>query len=76
MILVYGWFGSGENGEEIAARLRRDLLPTLLSGVMYWPACDFITFKFIPVHLQVNTDLCICFQILFHFFLSISCCYY
>ncbi|XP_044507744.1 protein SYM1-like [Mangifera indica] len=42
----------GENGEEIVARLKRDLLPTLISGIMYWPLCDFITFKFIPVHLQ------------------------
>ncbi|KAF5951822.1 hypothetical protein HYC85_009766 [Camellia sinensis] len=42
----------GENGAEIIARLKRDLLPTMLSGVMYWPICDFVTFKFIPVHLQ------------------------
>ncbi|KAK7280274.1 hypothetical protein RJT34_25336 [Clitoria ternatea] len=42
----------GETGSEIIARLKRDLLPTLLSGVMYWPVCDFITFRFIPVHLQ------------------------
>lgn len=42
----------GESGSEIVARLKRDLVPTMLSGVMYWPLCDFITFKFIPVHLQ------------------------
>ncbi|EPS65622.1 hypothetical protein M569_09156, partial [Genlisea aurea] len=42
----------GENGSEIAARLKRDLLPTLINGAMYWPLCDFVTFKFIPVHLQ------------------------
>lgn len=42
----------GENGTEIGARLKRDLFPTLLSGVMYWPLCDFITFRFIPVQLQ------------------------
>ncbi|EEF34890.1 Protein SYM1, putative [Ricinus communis] len=42
----------GENGSEIVARLKRDLLPTMMNGVMYWPICDFITFKFIPVHLQ------------------------
>ncbi|KAG4998455.1 hypothetical protein AAZX31_10G246100 [Glycine max] len=42
----------GETGSEIAARLKRDLLPTMLSGIMYWPICDFITFRFIPVHLQ------------------------
>ncbi|CAF2031844.1 hypothetical protein Bca4012_080856 [Brassica carinata] len=42
----------GENGSEIIARLKRDLLPTMLNGVMYWPMCDFITFKFFPVHLQ------------------------
>ncbi|KAG7540476.1 Mpv17/PMP22 [Arabidopsis thaliana x Arabidopsis arenosa] len=42
----------GENGSEIVARLKRDLLPTMLNGVMYWPLCDFITFKFCPVHLQ------------------------
>lgn len=44
---------SGENGTEIVARLKRDLLPTMLNGAMYWPICDFITFKFCPVHLQV-----------------------
>lgn len=46
--------GSGESGEEIIARLKRDLVPTLVSGIMYWPMCDFITFKFIPIHLQVQ----------------------
>ncbi|KAL1534521.1 PXMP2/4 family protein 4-like [Salvia divinorum] len=42
----------GESGGEIVARLRRDLIPTVMNGVMYWPVCDFVTFKFIPVHLQ------------------------
>ncbi|KAF9600762.1 hypothetical protein IFM89_012206 [Coptis chinensis] len=42
----------GENGAEIIARLKRDLLPTLTNGLMYWPICDFVTFKFIPVRLQ------------------------
>ena len=42
----------GESSTEIAARLKRDFLPTFLSGVMYWPFCDFITFRFVPVHLQ------------------------
>lgn len=56
----------GENGEEIVARLKRDLLPTLISGIMYWPLCDFITFKFIPVHLQVCDEV----------FVFIAFCYY
>ncbi|GAB2219333.1 hypothetical protein Drorol1_Dr00006968 [Drosera rotundifolia] len=42
----------GENGGEIIARLKRDFVPTLVNGAMYWPLCDFITFRFIPVHLQ------------------------
>lgn len=42
----------GESGEEILARLKRDLIPTMMNGVMYWPVCDFVTFKFIPLHLQ------------------------
>ncbi|KAI3992406.1 hypothetical protein MKX01_030292 [Papaver californicum] len=42
----------GENGAEIIARLKRDLLPTLKNGLIYWPMCDFVTFKFIPVRLQ------------------------
>lgn len=42
----------GETGGEILARLKRDLVPTTISGLMYWPICDFITFKFIPVRLQ------------------------
>ncbi|CAA0806781.1 Peroxisomal membrane 22 kDa (Mpv17/PMP22) family protein [Striga hermonthica] len=42
----------GESGSEIVARLKRDLLPTIINGLMYWPFCDFVTFKFIPVHLQ------------------------
>ncbi|KAL6517482.1 hypothetical protein OROMI_033183 [Orobanche minor] len=44
----------GESGPEIVARLKRDLVPTMINGVMYWPLCDFVTFKFIPVHLQVE----------------------
>lgn len=42
----------GENSEEILARLKRDLLPTLRNGLIYWPVCDFVTFKYVPVHLQ------------------------
>ncbi|KAL2894607.1 Protein sym-1 [Bienertia sinuspersici] len=43
---------SGETREEVVARLKRDLLPTLMKGLMYWPLCDFVTFKYVPVHLQ------------------------
>ncbi|CAK9154667.1 unnamed protein product [Ilex paraguariensis] len=46
----------GETGAEIVGRLKRDLIPTMINGVMYWPICDFVTFKFIPVHLQVCMD--------------------
>nr|CAD1822608.1 unnamed protein product [Ananas comosus var. bracteatus] len=42
----------GETFPEIIARLKRDLIPTFINGLVYWPACDFITFKFIPVRLQ------------------------
>uniref|UniRef100_A0A0D6QTJ8 Peroxisomal membrane protein MPV17 n=1 Tax=Araucaria cunninghamii TaxID=56994 RepID=A0A0D6QTJ8_ARACU len=45
-------FLQGESGSEILARLKRDLIPTFLSGVMYWPLCDFITYRYVPVHLQ------------------------
>ncbi|CAI5948104.1 unnamed protein product [Closterium sp. NIES-64] len=46
----------GENKEQIIARLRRDLIPTLISGACYWPVCDFITFRYVPVRLQVLTS--------------------
>ncbi|KAK6938594.1 Mpv17/PMP22 [Dillenia turbinata] len=42
----------GESAGDIVARLKRDLLPTLRNGLLYWPVCDFFTFKFVPVHLQ------------------------
>lgn len=42
----------GENSTEIAGRLKRDLLPTLLNGLLFWPLCDFFTYKVLPVHLQ------------------------
>lgn len=42
----------GEKGKEIMARLKRDMLPTMINNVLYWPICDFITFRFVPVHLQ------------------------
>ncbi|KAL9348929.1 hypothetical protein Peur_060295 [Populus x canadensis] len=43
---------SGERGDEIVARLKRDLLPTPRNGLLYWPACDFATYKFVLVHPQ------------------------
>ncbi|KAK9165943.1 hypothetical protein Scep_001134 [Stephania cephalantha] len=46
----------GESGSEIVARLKRDLLPTLKNNAIYWPLCDFVTFKFVPVHLQPLTN--------------------
>ncbi|XP_052188451.1 uncharacterized protein LOC127798856 [Diospyros lotus] len=42
----------GEIGEEIIARLKRDLPTTLMNGLMFWPICDFLTYKVVPVHLQ------------------------
>uniref|UniRef100_A0A0D3D436 Uncharacterized protein n=3 Tax=Brassica TaxID=3705 RepID=A0A0D3D436_BRAOL len=42
----------GESGSDIVARLKRDVIPAMFNGVMYWPICDFITFRFFPVHLQ------------------------
>lgn len=42
----------GESAAEIMARLKRDLIPTLVNGLVYWPLCDFVTFRFIPVRLQ------------------------
>ncbi|XP_044510017.1 PXMP2/4 family protein 4-like isoform X2 [Mangifera indica] len=47
----------GESGGEIIARLKRDLLPTLATGLLYWPICDFITYRFVPVHLQVLREV-------------------
>ncbi|KAI7747264.1 hypothetical protein M8C21_027831, partial [Ambrosia artemisiifolia] len=41
----------GERVQEIMARLKRDMLPTMISNAIYWPLCDFLTFRFIPVHL-------------------------
>lgn len=43
----------GETKSEIMARLQRDLIPIFVNGIMYWPICDFITYRYIPVHLQV-----------------------
>lgn len=74
-------FSSGESGEEIVARLKRDLLPTMFKGVMYWPVCDFITFRFIPVHLQVCDEVlpCLLSHMFFCIFLSwgqaVACSY-
>lgn len=48
----------GESGTEIVARLKRDLLPTLMKGLMFWPMCDFLTYKVIPVHLQPLINSC------------------
>ncbi|ESQ51078.1 hypothetical protein EUTSA_v10022822mg [Eutrema salsugineum] len=45
-------FLQGESGSDILARLKRDVLPAMFNGVMYWPICDFMTFRFFPVHLQ------------------------
>ncbi|XP_074565093.1 protein SYM1-like [Curcuma longa] len=45
-------FLQGESGDEIFSRLKRDLIPTIKTGFLYWPLCDFITFKFAPVQLQ------------------------
>ncbi|KAL9242072.1 hypothetical protein vseg_016110 [Gypsophila vaccaria] len=42
----------GEDATEIVARLRRDFFPTMVNCVIYWPFCDFVTFRFAPVHLQ------------------------
>ncbi|KAF7820363.1 PXMP2/4 family protein 4 [Senna tora] len=48
----YNSAAQGESVDEIVAGLKQNLLPTLLGGAMFWPVCDFVTFKFIPVNLQ------------------------
>lgn len=45
-------FVQGESFDEIVSRLKRDFIPTVRSGLMYWPMCDFITYRYVPVHLQ------------------------
>ncbi|KAI5059196.1 hypothetical protein GOP47_0025515 [Adiantum capillus-veneris] len=45
-------FVQGESPDEIFSRLKRDFVPTIRSGLMYWPICDFITYRYVPVHLQ------------------------
>uniref|UniRef100_A0A804N646 PXMP2/4 family protein 4 n=1 Tax=Zea mays TaxID=4577 RepID=A0A804N646_MAIZE len=55
---VFFSYNAGLQGEtlpEIIARLKRDLVPAITSGLLYWPTCDLITFKFVPVHLQMST---------------------
>ncbi|XP_071690025.1 uncharacterized protein [Rutidosis leptorrhynchoides] len=52
VFFTYNAFLQGESGSEIALRLKRDLLPTLTGGLMYWPVCDFFTYKVVPIHLQ------------------------
>ncbi|KAG6479794.1 hypothetical protein ZIOFF_063268 [Zingiber officinale] len=47
-------FLQGESGNEIFSRLNRDLIPTIKAGFLYWPLCDFITFKFASVQLQLT----------------------
>ncbi|KAL9323985.1 hypothetical protein ACSQ67_008842 [Phaseolus vulgaris] len=48
----YNGVFQGEGVTAIIARLKRDLLPTLLGGALFWPVCDFVTFRFLPVQLQ------------------------
>lgn len=45
-------FVQGESIDEVVSRLKRDFVTTIRSGLMYWPACDFITYRYVPVHLQ------------------------
>ncbi|KAI3737205.1 hypothetical protein L2E82_27200 [Cichorium intybus] len=52
IFFTYNAFLQGESVGEVGSRLRRDLLPTLTGGLMYWPVCDFFTYKIVPVHLQ------------------------
>ncbi|KAL1319623.1 hypothetical protein AAHE18_15G290900 [Arachis hypogaea] len=52
VFFTYNGAVQGESVPQIITRLKRDLLPTMIGGAMFWPACDFVTFKFAPVHLQ------------------------
>lgn len=54
-------FAQGERGSQITHRLQRDLIPTLKTGLMYWPVCDFMTYRYIPVHLQPFFSNCCSF---------------
>jgi hypothetical protein len=45
---------AGESGEQAIEKIKRDLWPTWKSGAMYWPILDFVTFRYIKIHLQVT----------------------
>jgi len=47
------WLITGESVDEAIEKIKRDLWPTWKSGAMYWPLLDFVTFRYIPIHLQV-----------------------
>ncbi|XP_024396715.1 uncharacterized protein [Physcomitrium patens] len=54
-------FLQGESGEQAIEKIKRDLWPTWKSGAMYWPILDFVTFRYIPIHLQVLFNNCCSF---------------
>ncbi|XP_076922238.1 uncharacterized protein LOC143583956 [Bidens hawaiensis] len=74
MFFTYNASLQGESGKEIIARLKRDMLPTMISNAIYWPLCDFITFRFTPVHLQplVNNSFSYVWTIYITYMASLS----
>eukprot|EP00897_Mesotaenium_endlicherianum_P008347 jgi/Mesen1/7540/ME000391S06770 len=47
----------GESRSEILGRLRRDIPATFQKGLLYWPLCDALTYRYVPVHLQAQQQL-------------------
>ncbi|XP_076941310.1 uncharacterized protein LOC143610823 [Bidens hawaiensis] len=74
MFFTYNASLQGESGKEIIARLKRDMLPTMISNAIYWPLCDFMTFRFTPVHLQplVNNSFSYVWTIYITYMASLS----
>mmetsp|Transcript_837 Transcript_837/g.1378 ORF Transcript_837/g.1378 Transcript_837/m.1378 type:complete len:220 (-) Transcript_837:210-869(-) len=35
--------------QKLPAKIRQDLLPTLLAGMGYWPFVDFVSFGYVPI---------------------------
>jgi hypothetical protein len=51
---ILGILGVGESVDDIILRLKRDVPRTMKNGILYWPACDYINHRYVPVHLQAS----------------------
>ena len=58
-MLLMATYIQGKSSQDVRNKLRNDLKPTVIANWKLWVPAQFINFRMVPPHLQVNPCACV-----------------